>query len=166
MHHVYTYDIRSKYRTVCLHEEELKKERVREVLRDMGMPEDSIEIAIEKNMFYAFKNEAMKDFSTLIKLVDAQNQAEVLKKNLKDLTDIHEDAIKDGMRRYLRDKFDINALLLMDEDELRDEVLSYFGHSGKFTVYTTRAYYRSSPGTTDKSIFVLPFVSIRFSRDV
>ena len=144
---------------------ELRENRMREVLEGMGMPEDTIDIAISKGMFYAYRHEALKDFSNIMKLAEAKSKAEILKNTLHELDIVdNETAIKEGMRAYLYSNNSREALLEMSEEELAQSVNNYFGHSGKFTVYATRAHWRSSVGTDDKSIFVNPFVGIRFTK--
>ena len=146
-----------------------KIEETVNVLVGMGLPKDSAEIAVRKGMYYATKNEALKDFGQLLKLAEVKAQAAMVKKALRndELNSAHETAVNKAVKGWI--KKDQSRLDKMNDEELMEEMKSKFGITRQWDWHGRAAHWRRPAGfgddpTAEKTEFVNATVVITFNK--
>lgn len=134
----------------------LKEERARKVLKELGMSDDTVEVAIAKGLYYAHRHDALKNFRNILKLAEAKEQAEIIKLNIGyiERTEDNTNTIQDSIRGYIRAK----QLVEASEAEILAMVKEEFGIDKEFKPSVTRGHYKPS---IDK--WIAPYVRILFN---
>ena len=115
-----------------------QKNEMMNVLLSIGFDQETVDIAVSKGLFYASKNEAMKNLSTLLKYRDAVAGAQelrekVLKQNIEFIDESNVDVLNKEIRKYVHE----GMTKEMTPDEILKEVEKHFGMAKTFK-YTWR----------------------------